>query len=268
MTENINRLEWERFVLGELPPDRARELADRLAGDPRLGLEIEEIKRSNSEDLDRYPAARVVPQIRERVVREAAGSAESESAAPSRRRKRFLLLAPTLAAAALLAMILFPSLKNSLFRGIDEETIKGTAGAGYNQTQILVFRKRGPAVEEMADGSAARAGDLLQLAYVSTDKFGVIISLDGTGTISLHWPETEGAAAPLETGQRILLPRAIELDAAPGFERIFLVTSEEPFEISIVRIAVATLSRDADRAGQGELILPRGLHQTSFLIRK
>jgi hypothetical protein len=262
MTENINRLEWERYVLGELPPDRARALADRLADDPRLGREIEEIKRSNREDLDRYPAARVVPQICERLLRKTGDPGESGRDSRSSARKRLFFLVPALAAAALLTVILLPD------RIRDDGLVKGSAGLDLSRTRLLVYRMRNLIVEELTEGAVSRAGDILQLAYVSTEKFGVILSIDGAGTVSLQYPDREGASAPLEPKRKTILPLAVELDRAPGFERMFFVTSDMPFNTQTVRAAAEALARNPARAERDSLALPPQLHQTSFLVRK
>jgi hypothetical protein len=267
MTEFINRLEWERFVLNELPPERARILAERLARDPGLRREIEEIEQSNGADLNRYPAARVVPLIRERARREITLEQKTGGAIP-RRRKRLALFIPALAAAAVLAVLVIPGLKNGLFPGAGPELVKGTGGLDLNQTQLLIYRKRGTDVEILAGGDRGRAGDLLQLAYVAAEPYGMILSLDGAGTISLHLPDADGPCASLEPKRKILLSQAVELDAAPRFERFFLVTSDALFETGAVRAAIAALAADADRAETGSLVLPPGLRQISFLVRK
>jgi hypothetical protein len=56
MNDHISELDWERFVLGELPEERSRILRDLLLGDPRLQRKVESLRSSNREDLTRYPS--------------------------------------------------------------------------------------------------------------------------------------------------------------------------------------------------------------------
>ena len=67
-------------------------------------------------------------------------------------------------------------------------TIKGTvptAGA-----RLYVYRHASAGDERLADGERAAPGDLLQLAYATTaEGFGVLLSIDGAGTVTQHWPE-------------------------------------------------------------------------------
>lgn len=265
MTDQISRLEWERFVLGELPPDRARALEERVSRDPGLRLEIEAIERSNRDDLARYPASQIVPQIRERLRKEASRSGETDRRLRSPIRKRFFILAPALAAVVLLAVIILPSRKTGVFS--PDELVKGTAGLDLSTTRLLVYRQRNQTVEELADGALSRAGDVLQLAYVATEKYGMILSIDGAGALTLQFPDKTEAAA-LEPKRKTLLPQAIELDDAPRFERIIFVTSDASFDGRTVWAAAAALAQNAERAEKDALTLPPGLRQVSFLIRK
>jgi hypothetical protein len=275
MSEKISHLDWERYVLGELPPDRAKALRDRLNEDPGLRREVEEIERSNRDDLERYPASRVVAKIRERFEREASGAGKAEACRRLRPpvSKRLALLIPALAAAAVLAVLLLPGRKPGVLPRVadsirDDTVVKGTAGVDLKTTHLLVFRKRGTTVEELADGSQSRAGDILQMAYVSTRKFGMILSIDGTGRISSQFPDTAGTSAPLDVNRKTLLPHSVELDNAPRFERIFFVTSDSPIDGKAVWAAAQALARNPERAEKEALVLPDGLDQVTFLIRK
>jgi hypothetical protein len=126
---------------------------------------------------------------------------------------------------------------------------------------------------ELSDGSAAVAGDVLQIKYsAGRGTFGAIVSLDGRGTITWHLPSTEsggpiGARSPrLEEGG-VILPAAYELDNAPYFERFFLVTSDTEFNLDAVATALRDLSVSG-RAEAGILSLPAGLACKAFLVHK
>jgi hypothetical protein len=273
MSEHTSELDWERFVLGELPGERSRILRDLLAGNPELRQKVESLERSNREDLARYPAGSVVPGIRERFLRESSGPISDKTLRRSPVLKHLLFLSPALAAALILAFVILPTKRNGVapdLRGSlpDTQTIKGAGGLDLSQTQLLVYRQRNREVEQMSSGQTAKAGDVMQLAFVSARRYGVILSIDGVGTVSLHFPDRAEAGTDLEPNKRITLPQAIELDDAPSFERFFFVTSAVPIDVRTVLQAAADLAREPRRAERTDLTLPSGLEQTSFLIRK
>jgi len=271
MNADVSPLDLERFVLDELPEDRKKLLAGAIECDPRLRSEVENIQRSNAEDADRYPANVVVPQIRALRLR-----SETEAGDGGRRektRRLLFILSPAFAAALLLIVLILPGRKGGLLPRLmnpaeDTSIAKGGTGLDLDKTHLLVYRLRNAAVEQLSGGETARAGDLLQLAYVSTVKYGLILSIDGDGTVSLHFPENAEADTALTEGQKILLPEAVELDDAPGFERFFLITSETPFNVRSVLRTAEDLARNPDSAERGDLALAPGLNQTSFLVRK
>ncbi len=138
-----------------------------------------------------------------------------------------------------------------------------------SRTQLLVYRKIQERVETLSDGEKARAGDLLQLAYVSAeDSYGMILSIDGRGAVTLHLPESEGDSTKLELSKQSLLPSAFELDDAPEFERFFFLTSDSPFDVGGVLQEAQDLAKNLEQVRQNNLDLPESFHQYSVLILK
>ena len=60
-------------------------------------------------------------------------------------------------------------------------------------------------------------------------RFGVLLSIDGAGHVTLHLPESAARRRRADAQGEIRLPSAYELDDAPAFERFLLVTSAAPF---------------------------------------
>jgi anti-sigma-K factor RskA len=269
----------ERFVLGELSPEEAAETGQTFASDPRVRMAVDGLEASNREILQRYPAAAFKTGL---LVRMRA----AEEEAPGQRRRRLFpaaradswrkILAFASAAAVLvfLAVLILPSVKrlsNASSSGPDVErtVVKGETTLDLSKTQLLVYEKRGDRTMTLADGNVVGAGALLQLAYVASgEPHGVIVSIDGAGGVSQHFPLDKGGSTLLFLNRRSLLPNAIELDDAPGFERFFLVTSKKPIDVETVLAKAAELARDPQRARNSELDLPAGLKQRSVLILK
>ena len=96
----------------------------------------------------------------------------------------------------------------------------------------------------------------------------MILSIDGRGHVTRHFPADDGGPTALSRNKRIFLPNALELDDAPGFERFFLITSPEPIDVKAVLAEAVELAKDPNLARRSELALPSGLKQTSVLLLK
>ncbi len=246
--------EWmlERYLLDELPARERRRVQRELENDAELRAALEALQRSNEEILNAYPAERAVPRILERAP---------GAAAPRRPRLAWAAI-PALAAAVLLLVLLPPALRRRA--GGEYSGVKGGAAT----PALQVFRQGGDAAP-LASGSAARAGDRLQLAYLpGKSAHGVILSIDGNGGVTLHFPEREDGGTELRPGGRTLLPRSFELDEAPRFERFFFVYADAPLPVDAVLAGARALAASGERAMTAPLDLPRGCGQVSLLLRK
>jgi len=263
--QKISDLTLEQFHLGELGAAQERRVRRELERDEALRGRLAGIVRSDGQIRMDYPAERVVPLIRERAFRE--GSASPQVTHERRAEERRPWRIPTLAWAIPVAAMALVLLSLPIFlRPSDETRLKGAA------PHLLVFRKTATGAEELAPGSVAKKGDVLQLSYVAGEaKYGVIFSVDGRGTLTWHVPPRYAggalAAPALDPNGPALLPKAYELDDAPGFERFFLVYSTRPFQVADVERIARTLAagRSGDRT---DLKLGRGLGQFSLLVKK
>lgn len=255
----------ERYLLRELPPDETGEVERAVAADPRLRSAIGALEESDRDILARYPAADFKARLLARL---------EEVAEPASVWRRWVWLAPAAAALVLAAVLVGPKLERltvSLpFAASGEHNlVKGDAPVDLTRTQLLVYRKSGDRTEILGDGAEARAGALLQLAYVSAEEpYGMILSIDGGGGVTRHFPAEDGGSTLLALNKRILLPSALELDDAPVFERFFLVTSPEPIDVEAVLARAAALAGDPAAAERDGLDLAAGLKQTSVLVLK
>jgi len=236
----------ERLALGELSEEAARAAQEQLAREPDGAQRLSELRASDAEFLARRPPQEVAKEIERRqravIIR------------LRRRRAAWLAAFAGVSAAVVLAVVLLPA---------PEQTwIKGDAA-------LLVYRSRGAQVEQLQSGAIVRAGDTVQLAYVrARQAYGAIVSVDGAGGVTLHLPEHDGEAARLVRDARTELPHAYELDAAAGFERFFLVTSDSPFRASIALEAAGRLAARGNAARTESLALPKGFEQSSFVLVK
>jgi len=266
--DNKNVPDWllERLALGELDAETAADVRRRLAAEGRSPDDIAAaVAASNREILAELPAPQAAAEIRQRVARAAA----TEQPA----RKRAFLWAAPLALAGGVALVVVlarptpPVDDNHSLTRPHYEGIKGPDGV--SAPRLFVYRHRATANEALTDGARAARGDLIQLAYRSRGGgYGVLLSIDGAGKVTLHWPENNsGAAAALKTSGEVRLPAAYELDDAPAFERFFLVRSTAPFSVATAVEAARSLATQPSARKQS-LALPPGFEQISLSLDK
>jgi hypothetical protein len=259
--------EWllERFMLGELPSEELRELGRRIEADSGLRERLAELERSNAEILTTYTPpdmARAIERAieqRERVER--VQSVRASAGTPSRP-SRWAVAGGlvTLAGAAAMVMLVVQPAGGPETDGPRPEVIRLKGGG-----QLIIHRVAGDGSQRaMEEGSRVDDGDVLQVGYRSGGaRYGVIASVDGRGTITVHYPDGR-RAGELSAGGVVSLAHSYELDDAPGYEQFFFVTSEQPFDVAVVTQALGAWTR----TDGGELALPAGFEQTSLQLRK
>ena len=238
MTRPIPDLLLERYLLKELPLPAAEAVEREIAGNPAARARLDALARSDEEIRRAYAPARFVRDV---VVRR-----------PSR---RGWVLAGALATAVVAMLAVMPDLPTG------SDRLKGVVGG---RPALAVYRWTAQGSERLADGDVARAGDLLRIGYASAGRaYGVILSIDGRGAVTLHLPPSGDAAAALGQAEITLLDSAYELDEAPRIERFYFVTGARPFKVAPVV--------DAARHSSGApdvLPLPAGLEQVTFAVQK
>ena len=261
--EHVSDLSLEQYRLGELPAAAAEELAGRIGRDPALAARLESLAATDAEILAAPPPADAAAAIRRRLDAERRGE---ERRVRRLRPVRFSTFALPAAAAVLLSLTLV-LVRERLVGGADGVRAKGIA------TALSAWRKTGGGAERLADGTAARAGDVVQLSYLAAGaRYGVILSIDGRGVVTFHLPEgwEDGPARSpaLDTSGEVTLASAYELDDAPSFERFFLVYGEEAFAVADAAGPARRLAARPDEARRGRMSLPRALRQVSVLLVK
>lgn len=260
-TPPIPELQLERLALGELPPAEAAALRARLTAADQSRLAA--IAASNIEILAAHPPAAVRREVERRR-------------AAQRRAPRVLWLATPLAAAAATALVLWPvdppieepPAEPALAVVTPPRPEPGTTRIKGQEPHILVYRQSGDQAVPLQEPAEARAHDRLQLGYVAAGALhGVLVSLDGAGVVTLHYPASETTSTALQQGGPIPLESSYELDAAPAFERFILVTADAPIDPASIITATRLLTRQP-QPDSAPLVLPPGLRQRSFLLRK
>ena len=260
----IKAWELERYLLGELTEQRMREIEQLKEENPEIQKEIERLRQSSRDILEKYPVESMVPEIL-RLYEEAREKKVVREQARPIFWRRFLYAVPALAAALVLLFVVLFKTGPETF----ETRIKGEDAVDMTKTQIIIYRKKAGEAEILKNGDPAQAGDLLQIAYVPAGKaYGVIFSIDGNGIVTLHFPEERDGSSLLKEEQKILLGASYELDDAPGFERFFFVTSMSEINVQDILERAEALAESPDLAKQGIFALPVTYSQFSILLNK
>lgn len=267
MTSPRRTPDWllERIALGELPPEELAAARARLAQEPEGEARLAALEVENKAILEKQPPAVVAREVERRASIARRGEAGQGEARPLRRWGPAFALVPALAAVALFVVVQPKELSTGGEMDAPGPEITRTKGL---LPQLIVHRQGAAAPERLADGTAAAAGDVVQVAYAAAGHpYGVILSVDGRGAVTLHAPESGGQAVPLAPSGTHALPRAYELDDAPVFERFIFITSDTPFALDAVLAAARAVATSAD-ARTAPLTLPEGFTQVSFTLEK
>jgi hypothetical protein len=240
----------ERYLLGELPAREMAALKTLENKNIEFCSQLALLKNSNEELLAEYPAKEFAEKMQ---------AAKFKIIEPIK--NRWLMHLSACAGLLITATVLINifsnenTLENNYAQNvvIDED---GTRVKGL-KTDLEIWRKTADSVEKLSNGSEAKAGDLLQVRYITEEKcYGVLLSLDGNRVLTIHLSGKNGRAKELEAGKIISLENSYELDNAPKSETFYLFTSKKEF--ALAPIAEALLS--------GEM--PKNLQISQITLRK
>ena len=248
----ISDFKLERYLLGELSEKEMRELQERELSDEIFAARVAEMRLQGKRFVAENPFAALDAKM----------AAADQSANDERNVVSGMWL--KVAAALVIALGVFSMvLLNRNVETFDNNAASmqvamadvddGTRIKGM-QASLEVWKKTGDSAVQMVNLGDAHEGDEIQLRYRVPQKcFGMLFSMDGNGTITMHMGEGN-KAIELEPGKMTTLPFAYKLDNAPKFEKFFLLTSQNSFEID---------GNDIDKS-----LKQAGVENVSFTLRK
>ena len=248
----ISDFKLERYLLGELSEKEMRELQERELSDEIFAARVAEMRLQGKRFVAENPFAALEDKL----------DAIEDSKSSVNGQPNVLWL--KVAAALVIALGIFSvvvlnrdvatydnhsaSMEVAMADADNGTRIKGM------QATLEVWKKTGDSAVQMVNLGNAYEGDEIQLRYRVPQKcFGMLISMDGNGTITMHMGEGD-KAIELEPGKMTTLPFAYKLDNAPKFEKFFLLTSQNSFGID---------GNDIDKS-----LKQTGVETVSFTLRK
>lgn len=265
----------ERYLTGDLPEGEMREIRELEKTDEIFAGRVKMMREDNAAILKKLPFERLSEKMEAREFGAGLNGAGRGAGMNGAGNGVNIRLVKFAAAAALVLAVVSVALFSQREIGPDAGTqVAGgaqvmdvamvdasniSAGAGDTRIKGLdarmeVWKKTGDSAVQMPNLGEVREGDEIQLRYAVPEKcFGMLFSMDGNGTLTMHMADGSSAVA-LEPGKMTTLPFAYKLDNAPKFEKFFLLTSRTAFELDANNI-------DA-------LLKDKDVHNVSITLRK
>lgn len=246
--KQISDFKLERYLLGELPEVEMAALRKREAEDELFAARVKMMREEGERFLAENPFSALEDKL--------------ENDQRSVERTLWLRVAAVLVVAFGIFSVVVLNRQTDIVNDASATSGMDVAMADVdNGTRIKgmtagleVWKKMGDSAVQMVNLGEAREGDEIQLRYRVPQKcFGMLFSMDGNGTVTMHMGEGN-RAVELEPGKMTTLPFAYKLDNAPKFEKFFLITSGEMFEFD---------GNDIDKTLKKD-----GVESVSFTLRK
>ena len=246
--KQISDFKLERYLLGELPEVEMAALRKREAEDELFAARVKMMREEGERFLAENPFSALEDKL--------------ENDQRSVERSLWLRVAAVLVVAFGIFSVVVLNRQTDIVNDASATSGMDVAMADVdNGTRIKgmtagleVWKKMGDSAVQMVNLGEAREGDEIQLRYRVPQKcFGMLFSMDGNGTVTMHMGEGN-RAVELEPGKMTTLPFAYKLDNAPKFEKFFLLTSGEMFEFD---------GNDIDKT-----LKSSGVESVSFTLRK
>lgn len=230
----------EQWRLGELSEERKLALAQEFS------LERIERELAMLEQAEREYWAQRQPMPKKRKIQ-----------------SWYYAAVPILAAASAFLVLQFSTVSTE-----PEASLPDTILLKGDEQPLRAFQQTADGPKPVAEGSVLKAGDTVQLSYqAGAFSYGVIVSVDGRGAVTWHFPVSASGEQSLEKGPSIALKQSYKLDDAPRYERFFFIRSQKHIDIESLRKALKDLSAEDTYSG-ARLPIDPSLDQSSLLLRK
>ena len=214
----------ERYLTGDLPESDMREIREMEAADEIFANRVKMLREDSKAILRKLPYDRLAERLDSLPGRDTYGHGKPVN---------FGIVKFAAAAALVLAVMTVAVFSQ---RSISQEggTVLANRADGAQTMEVAmadqnddvrikglsarmeVWKKTGDSAVQMENLGEAREGDEIQLRYAVAEKcYGLLFSMDGNGTITMHMGEGNKAVG-LEPGKMTTLPFAYKLDNAPA----------------------------------------------------
>ncbi len=288
-TYKYTDFQLEQFLLNELPDEIMDNIRIQIQTDSELKSRVDKLKNSSSDILEKYTADLMAAKIRsgimlekEKIYASASGVQKNNLAVKDNTpfmkifsdyfKGKSLKLVYSISAASVATLAAFVIIFNlpGIFTGsipVKDDDVIRIKGM---EPGISIHRKTGSSIEKLKDMAKASRGDLLQIGYISTGeyKYGTILSIDGRGSVTLHFPESESGETLIKLNRKVMLKRAYELDDSPYYEKFILIISVKPIDVKSVIEKAKILAQSRESALNGQLTADGSSLEFSLTLKK
>ena len=232
----------ERYLTGDLPEGEMSEIRELEKTDEVFARRVKMLREDNAAILRKMPFERLAEKMDAR-----------DCGAERRNNVIHFGFVKFAAAAALVLAVVSVALfsQREVVPDAGAQAMDVAMAAQDDGTRIKgmdarmeIWKKTGDSAVQMLNLDEAREGDEIQLRYSVPEKcFGLLFSMDGNGTVTMHMADGSQAVA-LEPGKMTTLSFAYKLDNAPKFEKFFLLTSQKDFAIDASNIDALFKNKD------------------------
>lgn len=232
----------ERYLTGDLPEGEMSEIRELEKTDEVFARRVKMLREDNAAILRKMPFERLAEKMDAR-----------DCGAERKNNVIHFGFVKFAAAAALVLAVVSVALfsQREVVPDAGAQAMDVAMAAQDDGTRIKgmdarmeIWKKTGDSAVQMLNLDEAREGDEIQLRYSVPEKcFGLLFSMDGNGTVTMHMADGSQAVA-LEPGKMTTLPFAYKLDNAPKFEKFFLLTSQKDFAIDANNIDALFKNKD------------------------
>jgi len=241
---------------------------------PELTGSMESIRKSNEEILRAYPAEKMKEAIMAKMKKSTgrAGNVEKRILNFDRGRTRFSNFRIVTYAAAVCCVVLlsFVTVRMQLFTADSGVTLENGDRIKGGGQRLFVYRKTGDMPVLLSPRTKLAANDIVQISYIAGgDAFGAILSVDGNGVVTQHYPDVGDYTAMLSNEGESSLDFSYKLDNAPKFERFILVSGADKIALAEFKKALGRAAA-SDKSGMFDIAssLPPKAHVTDILLLK
>ena len=259
----ISRWNIEQFVAGELDEAARQRFEETMRHDPELQRAVSELQAENKQFAQAHPFERTKMAMQ-------AGQVHRVVERPGMRRNSFWVATAFASVAALLVSLSVlrtptpaPELAVAAYDGTDTVRLKGV------KPRLRIFKRLDTGSEELVDGAFVAPNETLQLRYLAGGyRYGAIVSIDGGGGVTLHYPANAQTSSGLAQNGEVALPYAYELDNAPKFEKFVFVLSNKPLLVSKLLDSARKQQALSGNIDVEKLELPAGAEALTMTLRK
>lgn len=237
----VSDFKLEQYLIGALPENEMKELQDREASDEIFAARVAALKEQNEKILAENPFEKLAAELdRADLVNGTLTDSENRGASMMIKFGALKIAAAVIVALGIFSAVFIAGRSEVVQMNVAQQSGDSVAMADVEfgtrikgmQARMEIWKKTAEGVVQMEEKGLAKEGDELQLRYAVPEKcFGMLISMDGNGVVTVHMGQ--GAQAIfLEPGKMNSLPFAYKLDNAPHFEKFFLLTSKNGFSVN------------------------------------